>query len=152
MKKHIILFVFVMAVVLKLEASPSVGTVQGKVSEDPGSRVIPGVLVTIMDTGFHTLSNEKGEYKFISVPAGNYRIKFSATGFGTIVETDVIVRPDRITFLDVKMKEQLPHVKETVTVEESYFRKNEKVATSTINISAEEIRRTPGTAGFITRT
>lgn len=152
MKKHIILFVFVLVVVLKLEASPSVGTVQGKVSEDPGSRVIPGVLATIMDTGLHTLSNEKGEYKFTSVPVGNYRIKFSAAGFGTIVETDVIVRPDRITFLDVKMKEQLPHVKETVTVEESYYRKNEKVATSTINLSAEEIRRTPGTAGFITRT
>lgn len=151
MKNYIILFIIVTEVVLPLEATPSYGTVQGKVSEDPGSRIIPGVLVTIMDTGFHTLSNEKGEYKFNSVPVGNYRIKFSAAGFGTIVEADVIVHPDRVTFLDVKMKEQLPHLEETVTVKESYFRKNEAVLTGSVNISAEEVRRTPGSAGFIDR-
>ena len=152
MKNYFILFVIAMMVALPLGAAQSFGTVQGKISEEPGSRIIPGVLVTIVDTGFHTLSNEKGKYKFTSVPVGNYRIKFSAAGFGTIVETDVIVRPNLIAFLDVKMKEQLPTVKETVTVKESYFRKNEKVATGTVEISAEEIRRTPGTAGFLTRT
>jgi hypothetical protein len=99
MKSYIILFVIVVMVGLPLAASPSVGTVQGKVSEDPGGRIIPGVLVEIVDTGLNTLSNEKGEYKFTSVPVGNYRLKFSAAGFGTIVETDVIVRPNLITFL-----------------------------------------------------
>jgi len=99
MKNYVILFFFAMMVALPLGAAQSFGTVRGKVSEEPGGRIIPGVLVEIVDTGFRTLSNEKGEYKFTSVPVGNYRIKFSAAGFGTIVETDVIVRPNLITFL-----------------------------------------------------
>jgi outer membrane receptor for ferrienterochelin and colicin len=152
MKNYFILLVIVIMAILPLEASQSFGTVQGKVSEEQGNRPITGVLVRLMDTELSTLSNEEGEYKLLQVPVGNYRIKFSYASFETIIKTDIIVRPNRITYLDVKMREDLPWVKETVTVEESYFHKDIEIPTSTVKISAEEIRRTPGTAGFVSRT
>jgi len=151
MKNYFILLVIGIMTILPLGASQSYGTVQGKVSEEQGSRSISGVLVRLMDSELSTLSNEKGEYKLIQVPVGNYRIKFSYAGFGTIIKTDIIVRPNRITFLDVKMREDLPWLNETVTVEESYFHKDIEVPTSSAQISAEEIRRVPGTAGFVGR-
>jgi outer membrane receptor for ferrienterochelin and colicin len=141
----------VVMIAVPLAASQPFGTIQGKVSEEPGDRPIRGVLVKLMDTDLSTLSNEKGEYKLFQVPVGNYRIHFSCAGFGTIIKTDVIVRPDRITFLDISMREDLPRLNETVTVEESYFPKDAEVATSSLKISAEEIRRVPGTAGFVER-
>lgn len=124
MKNYILLLVIGIMAILPLEASQSYGTVQGKVSEEQGNRSITGVLVKLMDTELTTLSNEDGEYKLLQVPVGNYRIKFSYTGFETIIKTDIIVRPNRITFLDVKMREDLPWLNETVTVEESYFHKD----------------------------
>jgi hypothetical protein len=137
--------------VTELMGQQSFGTVQGIVSEDPSTRAIEGVLVEFMNIDLRTISNEKGEYKFLRIPVGNYQIKFSVAGFGTIVETDIVVNSNRITFLNVKMKALLPHLKETVTVRASYFQKNLDVPTSNINISAEEIRRTPGASGFIGR-
>ena len=151
MKNYLILLGIGIMAILPLEASQSYGTVQGKVSEEQGNRSITGVLIKIMDTESSTLSNEDGEYKLLRVPVGNYRIKFSYAGFETIIKTDIIVRPNRITFLDVKMREDLPWLNETVTVEESYFHKDIEVPTSSAQISAEEIRRVPGTAGFVGR-
>lgn len=151
MKNYLILLVIGIMAIIPLEASQSYGTVQGTVSEEQGNRSITGVLIRLMDTELSTLSNEEGEYRLLQVPVGNYRIKFSYVGFSTIIITDIIVRPNRITYLDIKMREDLPWLKETVTVKESYFHKDIEVPTSSTQISAEEVRRVPGTAGFVGR-
>jgi len=151
MRKSFMLVFVAVVLAGPLAASQSSGTIQGKVSEELGSRPIGGVLVRLLDTEWSTHSDEAGEFRLLKVPVGNYRVNFSCSGFGTITKTDIIVRPDRITFLDVKMREDLPWLKEAVTVEESYFQKDIEVPTSSHTMSAEEVRRLPGTAGFVER-
>jgi len=151
MKKYSLFLLVVVMMGVPLAASPSFGTIQGKVSEEQGDRPIAGVLVKLMDTELSALSDEKGEYRLPEVPIGNYRVGFSCAGFGAIIRTDIIVRPDRITFLDVKMPDDLPWLKETVTVEARYFQKDTEAPASSLDLSAEEIRRVPGTAGFVER-
>ena len=145
------LILFMLTTAFFLKASESFGTIQGKVSEESGNRAIPGVRIEIMDTEHHTVSNEKGEFKFVQVPVGHYSLKLSAPGFRTIIETDVMVRSERITFVNVSLQAQLPQLEESITVTESYFRKDDKAATSKVNISSREMRRTPGTAGLVSR-
>jgi outer membrane receptor for ferrienterochelin and colicin len=150
--KTILIFITILIMALPgLEASISTGTIKGKVVEDSSGRAIAGVRVWIMDTVFQDLSDENGKYELHQIPVGNYRIRFSCDSFTIVIKTDVLVRPDRITFLNVKMQEELPRLNETVEVKESYFYKNPEVPTGNVKISAEEIRRTPGTAGFTGR-
>jgi len=151
MKKYYVLCLMVVTMAVPLAASQPLGTIQGKVSEEQGSRPMAGVLVKLMDTELSTLSNKEGEYSLFQVPVGNYRVKFSCAGFSTIIKTDIIVRPNRITFLDIKMREDLPRLEETVTVMAGYFQKDIEFPTSSHTISPEEIRRVPGTAGFVER-
>lgn len=150
--KNLLIFTIVLFISLPgLEASISAGTIRGKVIEDPSGRAIAAVQVEIMDTVFQTRSEENGSYELHQIPVGNYRIRFSCDGFTTVIKTDVLVRPKRITILNIKMQEELPRLNETVEVKENYFNKNPEVSTGNTKISAEEIRRTPGTAGFTGR-
>ena len=151
MNRYNALLLALLMIAAPLAASQSLGTIQGKVSEEQGDRPIPGVLVRLIDAGLSALSNEAGEYKLLLVPVGNYRVHFSCAGFGAIMKTDLVVRPGRITFLDVKMREDLPSLRETVTVEGSYFQKDRESPSSSQALSAEEVRRMPGTAGFVER-
>ncbi len=150
MRKPGLAWIVLMMTALPL-AAQSVGTIKGKVSEEQGDRPVAGALVRLKDTEWSAVTNEQGEYGPLQVPAGTYRIAYSCAGFGTIVRTDVVVRPGRITFLDVRMREDLPWLEESVTVQESYFQKDPDVPTSALKLSAEEVRRAPGTAGFVER-
>jgi len=127
------------------------GTIYGKVEESRIPRAIPGVSVQSIQNSFSTVSDEKGEFRIFNVSPGSYSLQFSSAGFETLLRTDVIVRPGRITVVNVKMEEQIFDLSETVEVSGSYIYKAEHAATSSVNISAEEIRRTPGSAGFLDR-
>ena len=140
-----------MVMVLSLAAAQPLGTIQGKVSEEQGSRPIAGVLVALMETEFSVLSNGAGTFTLTQIPVGNYRIKFSCSGFAAVIETDIVVRPNRITTLDVKMREEPARFEEAITVEENYFQKDLEVPSSSHLLSTEEIRRVPGSAGFVER-
>jgi outer membrane receptor for ferrienterochelin and colicin len=127
------------------------GTIRGVVSERFNNRKIPGVTIEVMDTKYSTISDTRGEFSILSIPVGSYKLKCSAEGFKTIIRTDIIIRSKRITYVDVKMQEQLLLLKETVEVSTSYFHKDEKNPQSVVSISAEEVRRAPGTGGGLSR-
>lgn len=139
------------AIVPGEKKNQSSGTIRGKVSEIYNHREIPGVYVEVMNSKQSTISDTKGEFKIFNLPTGNYKLKFSADGFNTFIRTDVIVRSKRITYVNVKMDERISSIKETVEVSANYFHESEKNPVSVVNISAEEVRRAPGTGGGITR-
>lgn len=151
MKKLLSLTIVFLIAVVPLAAAESTGSVRGTVTEDLRNRAIPGVLVQLVGTDISTLTNPDGEFKLLNVPVGSYNVKFTAEGFKPLIKTDVIVRPDRITYLDTGLREQLLHLKESVEVTAGYFSKSEENPHSVFNISAEEVRRAPGTLGDISR-
>src|SRR5262245_60982937 len=70
------------------------GTVGGSV-EDSSHALIPGVTVTLTNTGTGvvatTISNESGSYAFSSVPPGTYKVVASLPGFKTSTFSNVLV-------------------------------------------------------------
>ncbi len=104
------------AVVPKEKKTRRRGAISGKVSESYNNRTIPGVYIQVINTKLSTISNENGKFEILYIPAGSYNIKFTAAGFKTMVNTDVIVHPGRITNVNVTLAEQLLDINETVEV------------------------------------
>ncbi|HYL06389.1 MAG TPA: carboxypeptidase regulatory-like domain-containing protein, partial [Thermoanaerobaculia bacterium] len=98
------------AAALLLAAGPAAraqlqtGNVYGKVAAADGS-VLPGVTVTL-DTGEapqvqHT--NEHGEFHFLGLPPGTYRLKAELESFGTIEVSPVVVNVGRNANVEISM-------------------------------------------------
>jgi len=127
------------------------GSVYGRVEEDLNKRIIPGVLVQIVNTKHSTLTNENGEYIFTHIPVGNHTLRFSLNGFKTLDKTDIIIRSNRITYVNVELEIPLMDIQETIEVIGSTYQADEKNPVSVVSVSSEEVRRAPGTGGGLLR-
>lgn len=93
------------------------------------------------NTGAST--DEKGFFK-IKVKVGSYSIKVSLVGYTSVIKTDVIVRSGSDAFLNVKLSSTAVELGE-VSVTADYFDKSIiQNDLSTVVLSPEEIRRSPG--------
>jgi hypothetical protein len=84
------------------------------------------------------------------VPAAVHRLQISMIGYETVIRTDVVVRPRRITSVVVELAQRAVAMDQTV-VTADYFAGAAEEVVSTVGFSAEEIRRAPGSAGDISR-
>ncbi|MCP4220165.1 MAG: TonB-dependent receptor [bacterium] len=149
-RKILLLFVMLPAFLLPFPARKQ-GIIKGKIIDGLSKQPLPGVLVDPgADKKFKTLSNIRGEFIIRDVPVGNYNINFLLEGFNPIIKTDVIVKSNRITFLTVDYSPTLI-VKEQVDVRPAYFKPASEAPVSMKSFTAEEIRRSPGSAGDISR-
>jgi len=93
------------------------GRVIGKVS-DPTGAVLAGVKVDLVNqaTGVSRTAdtNTDGDYVFLQVPVGTYRLEFDHAGFKTNVKHDVNVDLNQVVTLNMTM--QVGEAKETVEV------------------------------------
>lgn len=79
------------------------GTLKGKITEVDSITPISYANVTIESGGmrlWETFSDINGNYKIVSIAAGKYFVKISCIGYGDVYYMDVIIKPDKITFLD----------------------------------------------------
>jgi len=85
---------------------------------DPQAAVIAGAKVTLSSdaTGFSrsSISGTNGEYQFLQLAPGTYRIVVEVTGFTTLTRTDVQLLVNTPTTLDLRM--ELGKTTETVNV------------------------------------
>ena len=67
-----------------LSAQGTSGRVLGRVA-DPSGAILAGVKVTLVNEATNvsrdTKTNENGDYDFVEVPVGTYRLEFDLTGF-----------------------------------------------------------------------
>jgi len=87
------------------QAQTLIGTVEGKVTDEQGA-VLPGVTATLTGPrGAQTaVSDERGEYRFIGVQPGTYRLKVDLQGFSAQERNDVKVDIGKTTAADFTMK------------------------------------------------
>lgn len=135
---------------LHLKGDPT-GNIAGQVVEKLNRRTIPGVSIQLKGTKFGTITDLEGRFKFPDIPVGLYSAEISISGFKSIVITDIVVHPNRTTQLEVELDEEPLHLEETVDVTASYFPEKKQEPNSVFNLSAEEIRRAPGSSGDISR-
>ena len=98
--------------------SAGTGALTGTVI-DPSGAVVPGVSVTLVSvetnqTRTATTGND-GSYKFSLLPPGNYRVRFSASGFKTAEVASVGVNVTETPVLDRTL--EVGSQSEQVTVE-----------------------------------
>jgi hypothetical protein len=92
-------------------------SVVGTVTDETKS-VLPGVAVTAVDLDngrqFSAVSDVKGEYRLLNVPAGNYKLQAELSGFATVVLSRVELLVGQNATIPFSMK--IAQVSETLTV------------------------------------
>ncbi len=126
------------------------GRISGVVIDKVTKQPLIGANVLIVDTYFGGSTDKIGTVHISDIPAGNYQMEFRYMGYQTLVKTDIIVRPDRITTINAELNETVM-IGKAVTVKAAYFQKDEDAPVSAVSFSNEEIRRAPGSAGDISR-
>src|SRR5262245_59841578 len=88
-------------------AQTSRGTVSGTIS-DPNGAVISGATVTLTNTATTvsrtTVTNSQGIYRFDAVDLGDYTVKFTATGFGEVVKSNIVVSANQTASIDAQLQ------------------------------------------------
>jgi len=105
MKKTLILaLVFVVGTACMAAAQTLTGTIAGKVVDQQGA-VLPGVTVTLTGkTGVKTtVTDAKGEFRFVGLTPGNYDIKSELQGFRTASNQNLDVTMGRSVDVNLSM-------------------------------------------------
>jgi len=100
-----------------LTAQEVTGTIAGVVADSSGA-VVPGVTVTVRNTGtnatYSGVTNELGTYSIRSLPVGSYSLRAESTGFKAFQATDIGVQVNEVARVDVVL--ELGEVTETVEI------------------------------------
>jgi hypothetical protein len=100
-----------------LSAQGTAGRILGRVS-DPSGAVVANVKVSLINEGTNVsrdaLTNGEGDYDFIEVPVGTYRLEFDLTGFKKNVRHAVNLDVNQVVTLNMTL--QLGESKEIVDV------------------------------------
>lgn len=94
------------------------GKLIGTVS-DMNNAPLPGVTVTITSPSLilpqlAAVSNEKGLYKFLSLPSGRFKVVFELQGFKALIREGIIINAETTMTLDVHLEQGA--IQESVTV------------------------------------
>ncbi|PID58411.1 MAG: hypothetical protein CR986_07850 [Ignavibacteriae bacterium] len=147
--KRIILIIFLISSSVYSQNKP-IGKLEGKVLDASNMNPLMGANIFIRSLSKGTSSNENGEYQINELTVGTYKVEISYLGYDKVTKTDVIIRSDRTTYLNIHLNPNSVKIKDVI-VESGYFSEVEEKPVSTINFSSEEIRRAPGSAGDVSR-
>ncbi len=97
--------------------SATTGAINGVVT-DKTQAILPGVTVTISSPALmgtrDAVSDARGEYRFVAVPPGDYKVVYDLSGFATVVREGIRVGVGFTATLNIEM--QLASQHETITV------------------------------------
>ncbi len=120
------------------------GLLTGKIIDASTKEPLVGanVLITELEnTG--TASDLNGKFK-IKLPVGSYSIKVSLIGFTTVIRTDIVIKTNSVSYVEIQLSPALLKMEE-VTVTADYFDKAViENNLSTVALGVEEVRRSPG--------
>jgi hypothetical protein len=126
------------------------GTIKGKIIDGESKLDLVGAQVFIKENKVGTSTDEKGNFEIKDIPVGSYSITCNYIGYEKIIKTDIIVRTERETFVNIEMQASSVEVS-GATITGGYFAEIQTQPLSNINFSSEEIRRAPGAAGDVSR-
>ena len=148
-KLILILGIIIMISILPAQENKT-GNLMGRVIDAETSYPLSNVTVIVKDLEKGVYTNEKGQYRIMNLPVGNYTVVFQIIGTQPQLKPDVIIRSNRTTFVNGELKRAAIQI-EGINVKTDYFAKTEEQTTSVISFSNEEIRRAPGSAGDVSR-
>ncbi len=126
------------------------GVIRGIVIDKETKETLYGANVSIVGTSKGAVADEKGSFVIKDVPVASYVLQFSYIGYVAYKLPDVIVRPERITYIQAEMTIESIEG-EAIEVSAGYFDESNSVTTSVTQLSNEEIRRSSAAAGDVSR-
>jgi hypothetical protein len=135
---------------LAQDTGSATGVLAGRVVEAETLRALADARVVIEGTSLSALSDTAGRFRIGLVPAGTYVVRGEVIGQVPAVQTDVVVRAGRLTMVELVLT-PAALVLEALRVQPAFFVRSEEAPTSRLGLSAEEIRRAPGSAGDVSR-
>lgn len=109
-------FRFIMLLLLLSADSIAQGTqqVRGTIIDQVLQKPLPGVTVTISETGHSAITDEEGVFRFKHVTVGLYRLTVSYAGFKTITLDNITVNAGKETILTVTLEALVKSEEEVV--------------------------------------
>ena len=108
--RHAVVFASIVSILLSTAAvmrADVTGAVQGVV-RDPSQGAIAGAQITITNVAtnltYKATSGTDGSYRILALPAGNYKLTVTSTGFRNFVENDIVVKVNDQLEVDVVMQ------------------------------------------------
>jgi hypothetical protein len=126
------------------------GAIRGVVNDATTRTPLIGANILVSGTTSGAVTNLDGEYAINKIAVGAYSLRISMVGYEARTIADVIVKSDRIAFIDISLQ-QKPVEMAGVTVKEGFFSKVQDQPVSSLSMSYEEIRRAPGSGGDVSR-
>jgi hypothetical protein len=126
------------------------GIIKGRVIDAESKLELVGAHIFIKENKAGTSTDSKGQFEINNVAVGSYSLICSYIGYEKLIKTDIIVRTERITFVNIEMRVSSVEVSNEI-VTAAYFSEIQTTSLSSINFSSEEIRRAPGAAGDVSR-
>jgi len=150
MKKLILIFLVMGTAIISAQTDEPMGSLEGKVIDRETKSPLIGVNIYIKNTQTGTTTDMEGNYEINSLPVGITTVVFSYIGYEKVTKTDINIKPDGTSFVNVEMNSSAVELQDIV-VTDGYFSELKNKPVSTVNFSSEEIRRSPGTAGDVSR-
>ncbi len=132
------------------ELAAQTAVLTGRVVDVETQVPLPGVVVRVLPQGIQVLSDAEGRFRIEEVEPGMVQLEARTLGYSPAVETSVMARTSRPTFVSIELSPVALEV-EGIIVEADVFQAREDAPTSTQRLSEVEIRRTPGGLGDIAR-
>ena len=142
MKRWSMLLALVFAFAMPAFAQIQGGSISGAVKDEQGG-VLPGVAVTAqgVDATLTTVTDAAGEYRFLNLAPGPYKVTAALQGFATVVREQVAVSVGRNVELPMVLK--VSGVSETITVSGESPIVDTKATGTATNFTSDELTKIP---------
>jgi len=117
------------------------GSIQGKVLDADNKMPLAGTNVSVNGTQMGAATDVNGQFSIKNVPVGSYVLRFDYIGYESLRKTDIIVRSNRITYVNSELKMSALEG-EAVSVSAGYFTESRDQRDRLFS------RRDPARAGF----
>lgn len=121
------------------------GKIAGKVMDKETGEPLPGVNVLVKGTALGASSSIDGYYVILNVPPGNQTVIASMVGYATVTVTDIAIRIDQTSNINIEL---IPQAIQATGVEVVAERKivKQDVSSSVAAIQPEDIKNLPVTS------
>ncbi|MHC4923757.1 MAG: carboxypeptidase-like regulatory domain-containing protein, partial [Planctomycetota bacterium] len=117
-------------------AADRTGTVRGSVVDRETFAPISNVLVAVVGLPHEALSDAEGRFVLGPLPVGSYSIRLERIGYASALRADVVVKSDRITFVNVELESAAVGI-EGLVVGSGYFPSPAERTTSNASFQTE---------------
>ena len=132
------------------EGAAQTATLTGRVLDVETLLPLVGAVVEVQPQALRTLTDGEGRFRIEGLDPGMVTLEATLLGYAPAVETSVMARTSRPTFVELELRAVAIEVA-GITVVADAFQAREDAPTSTQRLTEVEIRRSPGGIGDISR-